>query len=207
MNAIPIDNLRILKVATCPSLSRASQITYHLALKEEQVYLRIAANSGGGLFAKECVALEAIITAIQAQGDQPITGNTLRPLFQGKSANTPGFALAAARDLGLIVARPGTDGGYQGGNAQPCREAIAALIAAGTAIPIAAPVNRRPVPLVKRGKTPPASPVRPGPRSVSVRATTGLPPFVSGHPFSNCAAAVPRTPQGTWRRAGARRDG
>jgi hypothetical protein len=71
MNPIPIDNLRILKVATCPSLSRASQITYHLALKEEQVYLRIAGNSGGGLFAKECVALEAIITAIQAQGDQP----------------------------------------------------------------------------------------------------------------------------------------
>jgi transposase len=43
--------------------------------------------------------------------------------------------------------------------------------------------------------------------NVSVRATTGLTPFVSGHPFSNCAAAVPRTPQGTWRRAGARRDG
>jgi hypothetical protein len=153
------------KSATCPSLSRASQITYHLALKEddEQVYLRIAGNSGGGLFAKECVALDAIITAIQTQGDQPITGKTLRPLFQGKSANTPGFALAAARDLGLIVARPGTDGGYQGGNAQRCREEIAALIAAGTAIP--SPGNQRPVPLVKRGKTPPASPVRPGPRS------------------------------------------
>jgi hypothetical protein len=57
MNAIPIENLRILKIGTCPSLSRASQITYHLALKEddEQVYLRIAGNSGGGLFAKECV--------------------------------------------------------------------------------------------------------------------------------------------------------
>jgi hypothetical protein len=67
---------------------------------------------GAGFIAKECVSLEAIITAIQ--GDQPITGKTLRPLFKGKSANTPGFALAAARDLGLIVARPGTDGGYQG---------------------------------------------------------------------------------------------
>ena len=34
------DNLRIIKVATCPSLSRASQITYHLALNEDgdQVY-------------------------------------------------------------------------------------------------------------------------------------------------------------------------
>ena len=105
--AITIENLRILKIGTCPSLTRASQITYHLVLKEDddQVYLRIAGNSGGGLFAKECVPLDAIITAIQ--GDHPITGKTLRPLFQGKSANTPGFALAAARDLGLIVARPG----------------------------------------------------------------------------------------------------
>jgi hypothetical protein len=149
------DNLRIIKVATCPSLSRASQITYHLALNEDgdQVYLRIAGNSGGGLFAKECVALDAIITAIQAQGDQPITGKTLRPLFRGKSANTPGFALAAARDLGLIATRPGTDGGYQGGNAQPCREAIAALIAAGTTLPI----HQRPVPRVKAAVAKPSS--------------------------------------------------
>ena len=164
--APPIENLRIIKVATCPSLSRASQITYHLALKEddEQVYLRIAGNSGGGLFAKECVPLDAIITAIQDQGDQPITGKTLRPLFRGKSANTPGFALAVARDLGLIVARPGTDGGYQGGNAQRCREAIAALIAAGTAIPVADPVNGRHVPMAKRATAAPA-PARRGSRS------------------------------------------
>jgi hypothetical protein len=113
---------------------------------------------GAASYAKECVALDAIITAIQ--GDHPITGKTLRPLFRGKSANTPGFALAAARDLGLIVARPGTDGGYQGGNAQPCREEIAALIAAGTAIPVADPVNGRHVPLAKRANT-----VRRGPRS------------------------------------------
>jgi hypothetical protein len=128
MNEKPTDNLRILKVATCPSLTRASQITYHLGLKEEddQNYLRIAGDSGGGLYARECVPLDAIITAIQEQGDHPITGKTLRPLFRSKSANTPGFALAAARDLALIVARPGTDGGYQGGNSQPCREAIAA---------------------------------------------------------------------------------
>ena len=162
MNAIPTENLRIIKVATCPSLSLASQITYHLALNEDddQVYLRIAGNSGGGLFAKEGVSLEAIIAAIQAQGDQPITGRTLRPLFQGKSANTPGFALAAARDLGLSVARPSTEGGYQGGNAQRCREEIAALIAAGTAIPVADPANGRHVPLAKRANT-----VRRGPRS------------------------------------------
>jgi hypothetical protein len=162
MNDKPTENLRILKIGTCPSLSRASQITYHLGLQadDDQVYLRIAGNSGGGLFAKECVALDAIITAIQEQGDHPITGKTLRPLFRGKSANTPGFALAAARDLGLIVARPGTDGGYQGGNAQRCREEIAALIAAGTAIPVADPVNGRHVPMAKRANT-----VRRGPRS------------------------------------------
>ncbi len=162
MNAIPTENLRVIKIGTCPSLTRASQITYHLGLNEEdqQVYLRIAGNSGGGLFAKEGVALEAIITAIQAQGDQPITGRTLRPLFQGKSANTPGFALAAARDLGLIVARPGPEGGYHGGNAQHCREEIAALIAAGTTIDLPEPVNQRSLPLAKRAGVKPPAPKR-----------------------------------------------
>lgn len=155
MNEKPTEHYRIIKIGTCPSLTRASQITYHLALKEDddQVYLRIAGNSGGGLFAKEAVALDAIIAAIQAQGDQPITGKTLRPLFRGKSANTPGFALAAARDLGLIVAQPGTEGSYHGGNAQPCREEIAALIAAGTAIPI----KQRPVPRVTAAVAQPSS--------------------------------------------------
>jgi hypothetical protein len=167
MNDKPTENLRIIKVGTCPSLTRASQITYHLGLQEDddQVYLRIAGNSGGGLYAKECVALDAIITAIQAQGDQPITGKTLRPLFRGKSANTPGFALAAARDLGLIVAMPGEEGGYQCGDAQRCREEIAALIAAGTAIPVAAPVNGRNVPVAQRAPMPSARTVRRGPRS------------------------------------------
>ena len=91
MNDKPTEQFRILKVGTCPSLTRASQITYHLALKEddEQVYLRIAGNSGGGLFAKECVPLDAIITAIQTQGDQPITGKTLRPLFRANPPTPP----------------------------------------------------------------------------------------------------------------------
>ncbi len=156
------DQFRILKVGTCPSLTQASQITYRLGLNEDQVYLAIAGNSGGGLYSKEYVSLEAIIAAIQ--GDQPITGKTLRPLFKGKSANTPGFALAAARDLGLIVAKPGEEGGYQCGDAQRCREEIAVLIAAGTTIPVADPVNGRHVPLAKRATAAPA-PVRRGPRS------------------------------------------
>lgn len=74
-----------------------------------------------------------------AQGDKPITGKTLWPLFKGKSANTTGFALTAARDLGLIVPRPGEEGGFQRGDARRCRAEIAALISAGTAIPVADP--------------------------------------------------------------------
>ena len=93
MNVNPTEQFRILKVGTCPSLTLASQITYRLGFNEddEQVYLAIAGNSGGGLHSKEYVSLDAIISAIMAQGDQPITGKTLRPLFQGKSANTPGL--------------------------------------------------------------------------------------------------------------------
>ena len=46
------EQFRILKVGTCPSLTQASQITYRLGLNEDQVYLAIAGNSGGGLYSK-----------------------------------------------------------------------------------------------------------------------------------------------------------
>ena len=42
----PIATFRILKVGTCPSLTLASQITYHLGLHDEQVYLGIAGKIG-----------------------------------------------------------------------------------------------------------------------------------------------------------------
>ncbi len=54
MNVNPTEQFRILKVGTCPSLTLASQITYRLGFNEddEQVYLAIAGNSGGGLYSK-----------------------------------------------------------------------------------------------------------------------------------------------------------
>ncbi len=42
------EQFRILKVGTCPSLSLASQLNYHLVQKDDQVYLGIAGNTGGG---------------------------------------------------------------------------------------------------------------------------------------------------------------
>ncbi len=76
--AKPTETFRILKVGTCPSLSLASQITYHLGQNDDKVYLGIAGNSGG-LFSKKDVSLDGIIAAIMANGDQPITFKTLYP--------------------------------------------------------------------------------------------------------------------------------
>lgn len=93
--------LHILKVGTCPSLSGASTLTYHIGYDTE-IRFRVWENSGGGLHGREWVAWSVIEPALQTE---KLTGGTLRPLFRGKSRNTPGFLLAVLKAEGLVQAQ------------------------------------------------------------------------------------------------------
>ena len=95
---------RILKVATCPSLSGKSTLTYHIGCNSESdIQFRIANNTGGGFFSKEWIALDTILNIFDQQPDnKPIVSLLLYPLFQGKSLNTPAFLLAMLRQEGLV---------------------------------------------------------------------------------------------------------
>ncbi|MBX9917945.1 MAG: hypothetical protein K2Y07_12035 [Nitrosomonas sp.] len=97
-------SIRILKVATCPSLSGKSKLTYHIGCNEKsKILFRIANNTGGGFFSKEWIALDTILNIFDKQPDnKPIVSLLLYPLFQGKSLNTPAFLLAVLRQEGLV---------------------------------------------------------------------------------------------------------
>ena len=97
-------SIRILKVATCPSLSGKSTLTYHIGCNEKsKILFRIANNTGGGFFSKEWIALDTILNIFDQQPDnKPIVSLLLYPLFQGKSLNTPAFLLAVLRQEGLV---------------------------------------------------------------------------------------------------------
>ena len=97
-------SIRILKVATCPSLSGKSTLTYHIGCNaQSDIQFRIVNNTGGGFFSKEWIALDTILNIFDQQPDnKAIVSLLLYPLFQGKSLNTPAFLLTVLRQEGLV---------------------------------------------------------------------------------------------------------
>lgn len=102
--AVPKDTNRILKIASCPSTSGKSTLTYHIGCTvSSDIMFRVYANSGGGFFSQEWVSLKDIQKAFE-KGPKPITSFALINLFRGKSVNTPAFLLAALKNEGLLKA-------------------------------------------------------------------------------------------------------
>lgn len=107
-NTIPLESqaplIRILKVASCPSLSGKSNLTYHVGCDANgSIHARVVANSSSGYFSREWVSLNAIQQAFaKVPADKAITSFLIRDLFIGKSTNTPGFLFAALLEEGLV---------------------------------------------------------------------------------------------------------
>ena len=96
--------IRILKKASCPTLSGKSKLTYHIGCTaESNNHFRIHANDGGGFFNREWVAWQGIRHHLQkVPKTTPITSIALHRLFKGKSVNTPSFLLAVLKHEGLV---------------------------------------------------------------------------------------------------------
>lgn len=93
--------IRTIKTATCPSLSGKSTLTYNIGCDAEgQVYLRCEAVSSSAYFKPEWVSLAAIQKA--TENATYISAFHLRPVFTGKSTNSPGFMLAVLKAEGLV---------------------------------------------------------------------------------------------------------
>jgi hypothetical protein len=98
------DDVRVLKTATCPSLSGKSTLTYELGCNaKSEIQFRISANSGKGFFNKEWVAQSSIAKLLEKMPKgRALTCATLMQIFHHKSVNTGGFLLAALRQEGLV---------------------------------------------------------------------------------------------------------
>ena len=106
-------SIRIIKIATCPTCSGKTKLTYHLGITEDnKVYIRIVENSGGGFFSEEWVSLVATLEALD-KAPYPITAVPLISLFKGKSVNTPGFLLAVLKHEGSVKLLEGKVRGYE----------------------------------------------------------------------------------------------
>jgi hypothetical protein len=141
-------DIRVLKIATCKSLSGSSDLTYHLGCDaQDNLHIRLWSNSAGGLHSKHWFSLAAILAKLTA--DKPITSGTLRQVCPG-SRNNGGFILAALQQEGLVKPIAGAEHGMSRVEPTAYLAEVQALIAAGTAIAIPPPANRRTLPVAKR---------------------------------------------------------
>jgi len=118
---------RIIKKGSCPTLSNNSTLTYHIGCDEgdnrsdsnQTIYFRINANTGGGFFNDEWIALTDIQDAFQKWPvDNPLTSFALNGLFTGKSVNSPAFLMAILKEEMIVVTLKGKHRSheYQGGD-------------------------------------------------------------------------------------------
>jgi len=149
--AVPAAPMRILKINVCPSLSGRSELTYHLGCDVEgDIHFRVAHNSGTGQFNSDPISISLIEKALsEYPTSKPITSAVLRPLFRGKSSNSPAFLFAALKAEGILMPGAGKDSGYLLGDVEAFKLAMSALIAcdtdldAGTAPVVADPTKDR----------------------------------------------------------------
>ena len=113
----PEDNpdMRVLKTATCKTLSGKSTLTYQIGtLPDSTIHVRITKNTGAGFFNDEWVAVKDIqeVLADGPEG-QPLTSFLLQPLVKGKSVNTPAFLMAALTHERLLRVLKGKKRGHE----------------------------------------------------------------------------------------------
>lgn len=108
---VPELNIKVVRVGSCPSLSDTGVLDYEVGADDAgEVYFRIVDNnatgySTPGFYSKEWIAWKEVHQV--CTNHDPITSILFRPLFKGKSVNTGGFLLAALKDQGLLVRKPG----------------------------------------------------------------------------------------------------
>ena len=97
-------SLNIIQTSKCPTVSNKSTLTYNIGVdNKDNIFIRIASNTGGGYFSNEWVSLDNITSILGDVTGEHITSINLIPLFKGKSVNTPGYLLAVLLKEGLLA--------------------------------------------------------------------------------------------------------
>lgn len=130
-------SIRILKVASCPTNSGKSTLTYHVgSTSDNEIHFRITGNTGGGFFSPEWVSYSAIHPAME-KAAIPLTSFPFIKLYQGKSTNTPAFLMAAIKNEGLVRNLEGKIRGYELLDNKPFMDEMDDLISAGVNLKVA----------------------------------------------------------------------
>jgi len=126
--------MRILKIASCQTVSGKSTLTYHVGcFPDGDIHVRIYSNTAAGFFSKEWLSLTTIEAAL-VKGGAAFTSFALQPLFKGKSQNNTAFLLAVLLSEKLIGAVPDKKRAYTKIDAGRFLANIKALIDSDTSL-------------------------------------------------------------------------
>ncbi|EGQ9759759.1 TPA: hypothetical protein NG611_003976 [Vibrio parahaemolyticus] len=108
LEELPVDHFtHIVREGKAKKLSPKTEnhVFYEIALHDEEneLYIRMSGNEGGGLHSKEWIPLKDITAVLDVQGDKPFKSSVMKCVFSGQSANNAGFMAACCRGLGLII--------------------------------------------------------------------------------------------------------
>lgn len=139
----PLETVRILQTATCPSLSCKSTLTYNIGSDAEgEIQFQVVANDGGGFWNDDWVAQSEIQAVLDKQPKgNAITSATLRSLYPCKSTNSPGFLLAVLKNLGLVLPSKNNPRCYELGSPKAFMAEVAALLGTESELAMAATGN------------------------------------------------------------------
>lgn len=97
---------RLIKTERAPK-TREGSITYAVLKNAESqtVYFSIVANDGAGQFSNELVSFDKIQQCLaKLDVKKPVAAKIFAPAFVGRSANQPGFLVAAMRQEEILAA-------------------------------------------------------------------------------------------------------
>lgn len=127
---------RIVKASECLNLSAKYKIKYHIGIDDQDnTIIRVYENEGGGYFSSEWVKLQTILDKLDS-AKKPLTSFSLHGIFEGKSANTPGFVFAVIYAEGLVERDIENPRVYVSCDPKPVIESIEALIKNGADIKV-----------------------------------------------------------------------
>jgi hypothetical protein len=102
-----VTTYRLIRKARAPKMGPHStgQIVYQILTDETQqeLFIRLAANEGGGYISDEAVSLHAIVRCVTDLEDgQVLRSGAFKPAFIGRSSNNSGFIAAVLLAEGLL---------------------------------------------------------------------------------------------------------
>jgi len=125
--------IRVLKTASCKSLSGKSKLTFNIGCNPAgEIQFQVTGNDGGGYWNDDWVAQSSIQEVLdRLPKGSPITSATFRTIYPSKSTNSPGFLAAVLRDIGLLQPSKDKPRCYELGSPNEFIEEVNALLGTG----------------------------------------------------------------------------